>query len=51
MKSIEVVVDWLLNGTIDLQLSKKAHPDAGGSVDHFHELTEAYSVLGDDAKR
>jgi len=34
------------------QLSKKTHPDTpGGSAEKFHEINEAYSVLGDEAKR
>ena len=34
------------------QLSKKTHPDTpGGSSEKFHELNEAYSILGDDSKR
>jgi curved DNA-binding protein CbpA len=34
------------------QLSKKTHPDApGGSADQFHQISEAYDVLGDDRKR
>lgn len=33
------------------ELSKKAHPDTGGDRNHFEQLTEAYSILGDDSKR
>ncbi|RSH90623.1 hypothetical protein EHS25_001228 [Saitozyma podzolica] len=34
------------------QLSKKYHPDAqGGSAAQFHQINDAYSVLGDDSKR
>ena len=34
------------------QLSKKSHPDRkGGDRATFEKVTEAYSILGDDAKR
>lgn len=37
---------------LPLQLSKKSHPDRkGGDRATFEKVTEAYSILGDDAKR
>jgi DnaJ-class molecular chaperone len=40
------------DATDDDQLSKKFHPDApGGSAEKFHEINDAYGVLGDDKKR
>lgn len=35
-----------------MQLSKKHHPDApGGSAAKFHEINDAYAILGDENKR
>lgn len=34
-----------------LKLSKKAHPDRGGSEEHFKAIQRAYSVLSDEQKK
>ena len=31
--------------------AKRAHPDAGGSVEHFREIQTALAVLSDDSRR
>lgn len=37
---------------VSYQLSKKHHPDApSGSTAKFHEINDAYAILGDDSKR
>jgi curved DNA-binding protein CbpA len=33
------------------EMSKKHHPDTGGSVEEFHKLKAAYDILMDDLKR
>src|ERR1700748_3381113 len=33
------------------KLAQKHHPDKGGDESKFKEITEAYSVLGDERKR
>ena len=33
------------------ELSKKHHPDKGGKEDDFKEISEAYSIIGDEEKR
>jgi hypothetical protein len=44
--------DVNLGASLMTQLSKKYHPDAqGGSAAQFHQINDAYSVLGDDSKR
>ncbi len=45
-----ISMDSMTSQTI--QLSKKAHPDIpGGDRAKFEQVAEAYSILGDDAKR
>jgi DnaJ family protein A protein 2 len=34
-----------------LKLSKKHHPDKGGSDEHFKAIQRAYSILGDEQKK
>jgi DnaJ-class molecular chaperone len=34
-----------------LKLSRKAHPDKGGSEEHFKAIQRAYAVLGDEQKK
>lgn len=34
-----------------LKLSRKAHPDKGGSEEHFKAIQRAYSILGDEQKK